>query len=403
MFPEFSVALARDYLNSAAKALDANGNDQAELMFIQARVYSQLGQQDEAERLARQALQHDPDRADIHAFLGDLLIRQDRLEEARTRFGQALALHPKIERGYRRLGLVLDRLGDRDGAQDAYEKAVALAPKDAQARLLLGRLLLDRGQAKPAAVHLAKACEIDPDSANAFYALAQAQLMLDDHDAAQSTLKTFQQLKRKEKQALDAENAARDNEQQMRAITAGFHTDLAAFYQKQRRWLLAETHLRQAVRVAPQEPAGYEMLAGFYIQRGQLTEARTACERLVRLRPEHAAYRINLGTLLLQLNDAPAAVRELNRALQLDPNQPEPLHNLARFYLGTRQEIPRALELARRLATLQPTAANYDLLAWACYANGQIDPARSASARAVKLDPANTRYQDRHRRLRELP
>ena len=151
------------------------------------------------------------------------MIRQDRLEQARMRFGQALALNPKIERGYRRLGLVLDRLGDRDGAQDAYEKAVASAPKDAQARLLLGRLLLDRGQAKPAAVHLAKACEIDPDSANAFYALAQAQLMLDDHDTAQSNLKTFQQLKQKEKQALDAENAARDNEQQMRTMTAGFH------------------------------------------------------------------------------------------------------------------------------------------------------------------------------------
>ena len=84
MFPEFSVASARDYLESAAKAMDVSGNDQADLMFIQARIYSQLGRQDEADRLARQALQRDPDRADIHAFLGDVLIRQDRLEQARA-------------------------------------------------------------------------------------------------------------------------------------------------------------------------------------------------------------------------------------------------------------------------------------------------------------------------------
>ena len=88
----------------------------------------------------------------------------------------------------------------------------------------------------------------------------------------------------------------------------------------------------------------------------------------MRLRPEHAAYRINLGTLLLQLNDAPAAVRELNRALNLIPTNRSHSTIWPGFISEHAREIPRALELARRLATLQPTAANYDLLAWACYA-----------------------------------
>jgi len=56
--------------------------------------------------------------------------------------------------------------------------------------------------------------------------------------------------------------------------------------------------------------------------------------------------------------------------LELDPKQPGALGNLARFYLSSRQDLPEALGLCRRLVDSQPTAASYDLLGWACYANG---------------------------------
>ncbi|HSA03865.1 MAG TPA: tetratricopeptide repeat protein, partial [Candidatus Paceibacterota bacterium] len=76
--------------------------------------------------------------------------------------------------------------------------------------------------------------------------------------------------------------------------------------------------------------------------------------------------------------------------------------NLVRFHLGARLNPAEALEWCRRLVAIQPTAANYDLLAWALYANGRIQEAREATAEAVRKDPQNPVYQERQRRLESL-
>jgi Flp pilus assembly protein TadD len=93
----------------------------------------------------------------------------------------------------------------------------------------------------------------------------------------------------------------------------------------------------------------------------------------------------------------------LRRALELDPAQPAALNNLARHYLGARREPAEALDLAQRLADVQPTAASYDLLGWALYVNGRTNEARTAAARAVELDPANRVYRERLERLGQQP
>ena len=221
--------------------------------------------------------------------------------------------------------------------------------------------------------------------------------------AARETLRTFQRLREREKEGLAAQDANYDNDKEMRSVAAGFHTDAAAFFFQHGREDLAEAHLKQAVRVAPREVDAWEMLAGFYLKTGALTSAKEVYENLTRLRPGEAGYHASLGTLLLRLKDNDAAVVELKKALELNPNQLEALDHLARICLGTRRELPEALALCRRCVSLQPTAANYDLLAQACYLNAQYDEARAASAQAVQLDPASTLYREHHRRLNEKP
>lgn len=402
-FPEFSVERAQHYLEEMAPAFQAQAGDAAETYFILARLQNRLGHQDEAERFARQAFERDPHRADIQSFLGELFIHQDRLEEAARCLRKALELDPKRAADHHRLGMVLDRLGDRPGAREAFAAGIRLVPTDATAQLLLGRLLLDEKQPAEAAAHLAKACQLDPASANAFYVLSQAQAQLGDQNAAQETLKTFQQLKQKEKQTLAADDAAYDDGKVMRSVVAGFHTDAGTFFFQQRRADLAEAHLRQAMRINPNDIQPCEMLAGYYLRTGALPSAREMYENLTRLRPQQVAYHVNLGTVLLRLKEYPAAAEELKRALELDPKQPEALNNLARFYLGARRDLPEALALCRRLIDLEPTAANYDLLAQVCHANGQTNDARAASAKAVERDPNNPVFRERQRRLAPNP
>ena len=403
LLPEFKPEAARAYLQAVVQGVQDAVGDGPDACYALARIRNQLGEKEAAERWARRALERDPRRPDIQGFLADLLILQDRMAEAAGFLRQALALKPDSPGGHYRLGMALDRLGDREGARNALETAVRQASDDATTRLVLGRLLLDQGEVREAATHLEKACQLDPKLSGAFYALSQAWGRLGDVDGARRSLETFRELKQQEKAELDARNTGYDDERFMRALAAGFHTEVAGLLLRQQQSSLAEAHLRQAVLIAPAEPAAYEMLAGLLVKVGRPAEAREPCEALVRLRPSQATYQVNLGTLLLRLGDHPAALQALRRALDLDPAQPAALNNLARYYLGARREPAEALELSRRLADVQPTAASYDLLGWALYANGSTNEARAAAARAVELDPANPVYRERLERLGPQP
>lgn len=398
-FPEFKIEHARQYLEALSRLLPTQSVAGVDWDLLQAQLQSQLGRPDQAEQLARRKLELDPTRADVQSFLADLFIRQDRMDEAAVCLQRALELDPNLPAGNRRLGMVKDRLGDRGAARQAFEKAIAQAPDDAIARLLLGRLLLDQGQAEEAKAHLERACELDPESANAFYILAQAQHRLGEREAAAATLKKFRELKNQERAIMRAEDDAYDDQRQMRVLTASVHTQAAMLYLRQGQQPLAEAHLRQAMLVAPNEPRSYEMLADILLRGGRFQEALNPCEQLVQLRPQQALYHAQLGAVLLQLKETETGVKELKRALELDSNQPGALNNLARFYLGTRQQLPEALELASRLTKVQPVAAHFDLLGWAAYANGKTNEARAAAAQAVALDPNNPVYRERLRRL----
>ena len=400
-FPPFEVQKARDYLDTVSQALAAQAGTNVEAWFIRAQLQSQLGRKDQAERLARQGLERAPERADVHVFLADLLIRQDRLEEAARCLRQAVQLQPQVEGGYRRLGMVLDRLGDHAGAREAFATAVRLLPEDATARLLLGRWLLDNGQAKEAVVHLEKAIRLDPQMAGAYYGMAQAQGQLGDQEAAGKAMNAFRELRQREETAMDVAYGARDNDREMRALAVAFHAEAAAMFGRQGQDSLAEAHLRQAASVAPQEAQPCELLASFYLRKGRWAEARSLFEELARLRPKQLAYRISVGTLHLRLGDYPAAEKEFKGVLELEPKQAEALHNLARLYLARGRELPEALALCQRLVSLEPKAANYDLLGWAFFANGRTNEALTAAAQAVAKDPTNTVYRERYRRVSE--
>jgi tetratricopeptide (TPR) repeat protein len=165
---------------------------------------------------------------------------------------------------------------------------------------------------------------------------------------------------------------------------------------------LTEYHLRQAIQIAPKQPQTYQLLANWYLQKNRLPEARSLFEELTRLQPKDVSVRVNLGTLLLQLKEFPAAVEQLKAALELEPTQAQALNNLARHYLTTRQQLPEALALCQRLVACDPQAASYDLLGHAFYSNGKTNEALKALGTAVEKDPGNAAYRQRYERLQKV-
>ena len=74
---------------------------------------------------------------------------------------------------------------------------------------------------------------------------------------------------------------------------------------------------------------------------------------------------------------------------------------LAQFYLFTKKDYPRAIELAETAVRLEPTAMNYLVLGRAHQLNGDHSAALSAIERAAELEPENERLQGTYQRIKE--
>ncbi len=398
-FPVFQTTTARVYLLTVAQQGFLQAGTNADTYLILARAHGDLGESAEAERLAQEALTLDSRRADIQLFLARLLVRQDRMEEAIKHLREAVRLDSGLSGASRLLGMALERAGDSKGAEAVLGSELQRNPGDGEAGFLLGRLLLDQGRAQEAIACLERACQAAPASASGYYVLFQAQSSAGQAEAAQETFRRFQELKQREKAETADFEAAQSDERELRKFAAELHNELAAVLQRQGRSQEAEKHLRQALVVAPDQALAYERLAAVCARTGRLHEAEGFLTTLVRLYPREPSYGVNLGTVLLQLNDLPGAVREFERVLQAHPDEPNALNNLARSYLSSRQQLAEALALSRRLVTHQPTAAHYDLLGWALYLNGQTNEAIEACTQAIQRDSNNAAYRERLRLL----
>lgn len=94
-----------------------------------------------------------------------------------------------------------------------------------------------------------------------------------------------------------------------------------------------------------------------------------------------------LGNIYLQNNNIAPALDAYEKAIAINPNQPDILNNLA-WTLATAQEPQfrnpsRALLLARSAVNLKPAPHIWDTLAEAFYANGRYDDAINAEKKAL--------------------
>ncbi len=86
---------------------------------------------------------------------------------------------------------------------------------------------------------------------------------------------------------------------------------------------------KQAIELAPSNPAGHHHLALAYYRQGQPDRAIAGLRHVLQLEPTHAQALNNLGGILRSQGNAAEAVELLRLASQLLPENPEPRTNLA--------------------------------------------------------------------------
>ncbi len=129
----------------------------------------------DGETLFRQALAVTRNNDVAWGNLGLALEQQQRLDEARAAYAEALKISPSRYQLHNNLGSVLDKLGRSADALTQYKEAVRLNPNLSQLRINFANALLKQGCDAEAVAELTAALKIEPDN---FQILTFAALVL---------------------------------------------------------------------------------------------------------------------------------------------------------------------------------------------------------------------------------
>jgi adenylate cyclase len=306
--------------------------------------HDRLENVDEAIRLFRSALHHDPDYGLALSGLAKAHLR---------RYGHSL--HP----------------ADLQRAREIAERGLALDHSMAQAHLTLGGILRAFGEYEAATGAFQKALELEPWSEEALVGLGRSYETMGEASRAEATLRRAVGL---------------------RPGWWSGHNALGVFYSRQGRYDDATDQFKQVLVVTPDNSEGWSNLGGAYFQLGRWDEALEAFERSVALSPNPLGLS-NLATLYYYTGRYEEAAQAYEAALELNDRDFRIWRNLAETYRripGTEAEARsayrRVLEVARDALGTNPRDTDaIRSLASAQAHLGQHDAARSLLLEALQI------------------
>lgn len=145
------------------------------LLLLGTLTWRQCGMYSDLETLWRVTLSRNPASWLAHNNLGDLLLKQNRREEAFEQFQLALQIKPDNEKIWFNLGDAFSAEGQRDKAVKCYRKAIEINPNYFNALNNLGSALAAEGRFEEATGYYLRARQIEPTSFITLKNLASAQ------------------------------------------------------------------------------------------------------------------------------------------------------------------------------------------------------------------------------------
>lgn len=139
-----------------------------------------------AEVAIANALGLDPSLAEAHASKGLVLLQNWRLDEAGEVLRTAAAYDPSYVAAHLWLGRTLDLGQDYTKALAVYQRAYLLDPLSPLLNLNVGRMLTHMGRNADGRVYLERILELDPEFANAYWALGYNAMVAGELETAKT-------------------------------------------------------------------------------------------------------------------------------------------------------------------------------------------------------------------------
>ncbi len=275
---------------------------------------------------ARRVLSSDPDNAGALVIAGLSLVGLERIEPATRYLDQALKGHHTRADVHFALGAMHRADGDKHQALRELEMACRLAPESFETHHLLALLLWERARelgmpnrlVERSQFHTTRALQLDPTPS-----IAQA---LNWH-LAMTALHT-QRWTEAHKLLVSAQDS-----EKYRA-KAKYFLGLASYHLGKHK--NAILYLRQHLETFPDSPRVYVRIGMSYLQLGEVAKARQACNRALAIDPRDPDARWTLGCALLEEGQTDDAAQVLKELLADVPDHVPAFTELVRLRVATR-------------------------------------------------------------------
>ena len=164
--------------------LGRNSSYAADAASYLAMTYLQLEDPDNAIKAYKTAFQIDSSRDDIHIKLGNLYFSQEKYDDARAEYAEAVRLNPSTVNRYS-LGQAYIELGRFEDAETQFNEIIRLAPNDPGGYLGRGQTYSRQGKYDDAIAQYQEASSRNPDLYSAYEQMGYTYADMGDMENAQ--------------------------------------------------------------------------------------------------------------------------------------------------------------------------------------------------------------------------
>jgi tetratricopeptide (TPR) repeat protein len=343
------LLLATDFIKlgdpASAGALGADWerlpNATAALSIKFAVLLAKAGLSDQAISILESAQRNNPPSYALAFNLAGVYLLKKEPAKALEYYDQALTLNPQSLVALQQAGAITEDRGELEHALSYWMRAKKLAPDNPEILLGFGRVCLKMDLLEDAEPALTKAVSLRPE-ASYQYTLAAAKVGKKQFAAAQTLIESLVQRKPHSPQLQYALGSV---------LYLEGHLDEAA------------SHLRESVRLQPDQLAPYYYLALVDRDQGRDADAVQRLQTLLQRYPEHALSCEVLGGLLMSAHRYPEAESNLEKAVQLNPKSVKANYQLGLLLsrMGKKEEADKRLEIAKSLRTEDETNSRLQL------------------------------------------
>ncbi|MDP8262942.1 MAG: tetratricopeptide repeat protein [Candidatus Ancaeobacter aquaticus] len=373
--------------------------------FFLGNIYGGQGKYDEAIKEFKIALEINPKYAEVHFFLGNILGGQGKFEEAIDEFQMALMSNPNDAEIHYKLGVIYDKMGVQDEAIKEFRTVLTLSPKHVEANNNLGFIYAKQGNYDEAIFEFKRALEVNPKYVKVMNNLGIVFAEKGEYEKALDSFNNALAIKENDPEAIynigmtywkkirDYDEAKKYFQQYIQLRPNDETTyevkkilgkiDQDKLIHKQR----TQEIMVEALSTPDDDTSEHYTRAVQLYTEGNIDKALSEFKIAAEKQENETNARIYMGVILNQKGRVDDAIEQLEKSIELTPDNPDAYYNLALIYDKVKNNSAKALtNYKKAIKYNKDYLDSYSRMGDIYARTGKIDKAMKQYEKTIELD-----------------